>query len=229
MAIIALCALYLTFKFGGEQTLIGNQQVELGKQQITLAQHAQQIQGFDTLIKSSFAQIDSLSKVISILNAQLSSSERVKKEANHNFEVIRLADINKLNSAVQSILTLEYSHYQIPLPSTENYDSLIMYDRDRTEFMHTVGNILKSQQDNPFLLENDTMSNNWINCMNRAISYPHKFQSDKIEVYFGEPPSGTFEEIERKMLDISRHVAVWTKKEITVEKVKLSRYTNTKL
>jgi hypothetical protein len=141
---VAVIGLVFTILFTVWGINLSKSSLELSRQ---TAKQEQKIEGFQSLLKSINETNFKLSEQITLLNAQLSLNLQSNKEAKSEAVIVKEADAYKLYTAVSDLLMRN---------SNEIFDSI-----GRVKYFSSVISILESQLNNPALVKNPSLSNEW--------------------------------------------------------------------
>jgi len=144
-----------------------------------LSRQQQNINGFDTLLRTSKMQVDTLtelnkilSKQLVILDSQLIINQSGQKEANINSANLRKADKLKFQIAVGSLASTITNCYtdsnyffslinNVSLRQTKNDVKPNWAQKTKNEFVEEAKTILKNEFNNSFLLSNGSLAREW--------------------------------------------------------------------
>lgn len=192
----------------------------------TILHSQQEIKGFDTLLRNSHSQIDSLAnenvllrKQLMVLDTQLSLNIKVQNEANSISNFTLKSNKGKLRIALEKLLMIIVNSSSKPNHLTE-WDSAQRFD-----FINEVKPILEGELSNPVLLANDSLSQQWANTYDTINEYHLQIELTPISIAQFKN-SGNRYSIKEAESNINENNRVWIRCYGSISRLITSAYNN---
>lgn len=141
------------------------------RQEKILSTQQEQIQGFDTLLKNSNIEIDTLGKAVSLLSQQLTVLHTQLQLNEEQQEITNKQDVYA-NDVNETKFRIAENNLKLLIWEPTTFKLLTDWGQDnRTDFLKRVEIIIAGELNNPFLLRNDTLARQWDNTYAKISNY----------------------------------------------------------